>query len=127
MPSIDEDVVETVKAIVLTEKRALHLVALNTFTDVYGTQRRAGEQWLVTNEMADSHLCDVYEQVMGEVPLTTLSSRQYTVIVDPFVDGVQKFGVLQLRKGEVTAHLSNLTPNGSEYLLLARYYRRAFS
>jgi len=105
MPSIDEDVVETVKAIVLTEKRALHLVALNTFTDVYGTQRRAGEQWLVTNEMADSHLCDVYEQVMGEVPLTTLSSRQYTVIVDPFVDGVQKFGVLQLRKGEASFFL----------------------
>jgi len=105
MPSIDEEIVETVQSIVLTEKRALHLVALNTFTDVYGVQRRAGEQWLVTNEMADAHLCDVYEQVMGEVPLTTLSSRQFAVVVDPFIDGIQKFGVLELRQGEVSFFL----------------------
>ena len=49
--------------IVLTEKRAVHMCAYKTFTDVYNMQRKAGEQWLVTSVMTDSHICDVYEQV----------------------------------------------------------------
>jgi major vault protein len=100
MPSIDEEVVDTVVGIVLTEKRAVHMCAYKTFTDVYNVQRKAGEQWLVTSVMTDSHICDVYEQVMGDVSLLTLTSRQYAVILDPFVDSVQKLGAVQLRKGE---------------------------
>jgi major vault protein len=98
MPSIDEEVVDTVVGIVLTEKRAVHMCAYKTFTDVYNVQRKAGEQWLVTSVMTDSHICDVYEQVMGDVSLLTLTSRQYAVILDPFVDSVQKLGAVQLRK-----------------------------
>lgn len=39
---------EVVKPIIITEHRALHLYALNNYTDVYGINRNAGEEWLVT-------------------------------------------------------------------------------
>jgi len=105
MPSIDEEVVEMVQACILTERRALHLCATKTFEDVYGVTRKAGEEWLVTADMADAHLCDVYENILGEVKITTLSSRQYCVVVDPIVDGTQRLGMLQLRKGEMSFFL----------------------
>jgi len=105
MPSIDEEIVQLVRANILTERTALHLNALKTFTDVYGVQRKAGDQWLVTADMAESHLCDVYEEILGEIAVTTLSSRQYSVILDPIVDGVQRLGMMELRKGECSFFL----------------------
>lgn len=105
MPSIEEEVIETVKGIVLTDQQALQLKALKTFTDVYNIERRAGEQWLVTNDMSDAHICDVYEEKMKEVQLITLSSRQYAVIEDPVIDGQPRLGAQQLRKGECSFFL----------------------
>merc|ERR1712093_386472 len=105
MPSIDEDVVEMVQASILTERRALRICATKTFEDVYGVTRKAGEEWLVTSDMADAHLCDVYENILGEVKITTLSSRQYAVVVDPIIEGTQRLGMLQLRKGEMSFFL----------------------
>ena len=44
LPKVDEEYVEDVKALVLTEKVAVHLRALKSFTDVYGKVRKAGEE-----------------------------------------------------------------------------------
>jgi major vault protein len=104
---VEEEVVETVNAFVLTDKKALHLRATKTFTDARGKKRRAGEEWLVTLADAESHLPDVFEKVVGEVPVTVLNSRQYCVIVDP-VDaktGKPQLGKRELRKGEVSFFL----------------------
>jgi len=105
MPSIDEEIVETVQACILTERKALHLQARKTFDDVYGITRKAGEEWLVTADMAEAHLPDVYENIMGTITITTLTSRQYCVILDPVVDNTQRLGMLQLRKGEMSFFL----------------------
>jgi len=107
IPHVDEEVVETVNAFVLTEKKALALRAKQTFTDTFEHVRKAGEEWLVTLQDAESHIPDVSEQVVGEVPVTILSSREYAVILDP-VDpktGKPQLGTRQLRKGEVSFFL----------------------
>jgi major vault protein len=107
IPHVDEEVVETVNAFVLTEKKALALRAKQTFTDVFGKTRKAGEEWLVTLQDAESHIPDVSEQVVGEVPVTILSSREYAVILDPVDDktGKHQLGNRLLRKGETSFFL----------------------
>jgi major vault protein len=85
-----EEIAQTVSAVILTEKKALHLRASRTFHDVYGVERKAGEEWLVTSAHAAKHIPDVYEIVVGEVSITTLNSRQYCVILDPFDQKAKK-------------------------------------
>jgi len=106
LPGVDEEVVGVVQAEVLTDKRALHLRAFKTFKDVFGKKRKAGEEWLVTFNDAETHIPDVYEEVVGKVNITTLSNRQYCVILDPIDDkGVQQFGKRELRRGEISFFL----------------------
>jgi len=105
LPAVEEEVVETVSAYVLTEKKALHLQATNTFTDVFGKLRKAGEEWLITINDAETHIPDVYERVVAEVKLTTLTSRQYCVVLDPWVNGKPQMGKRELRKGELSFFL----------------------
>jgi major vault protein len=101
LPDVHEEVRETISAYVLTEKKALHLSAITTFVDVFKRERKAGEQWLVTLQDAETHIPDVHERVVGEVPITTLNSRQYCVVVDPVDEaGKNQLGKRELRKGE---------------------------
>jgi major vault protein len=103
LPEVDESVVETVRAHVLTDKKALHLKAKKTFVDVFKKTRKAGQEWLVTFGDAETHIPDVYEEVVGEVRITTLNNRQYTVVLDPVDDnGVNRLGQKELRKGELS-------------------------
>lgn len=107
LPGVNEEVVGSIiPAQVLTEKVALHLHATKTFVDVFGKKRKAGEEWLVSIRDADTHIPDVYEQVVQQVQVTTLSSRQFCVIVDPVgADGKNRLGHRELRKGESTFFL----------------------
>ena len=107
LPQIDEEVVEPIKGVVLTDKKALRLRALKDFEDTYKIPRRAGEEWLVTNKLSQLHIKNVYEEIVGEVAATTLSNRQYTVVLDPYdpKTNINRFGARELRKGEVTFFL----------------------
>jgi major vault protein len=105
LPGVDEEILETLNAVVLTDKKALHLRATRTFTDVFGKNRKAGEEWLVTLNDAETHIPDVYEQVVGEVKITSLTNRQYCYVVDPWFDGKPQLGQKELRKGEVSFFL----------------------
>lgn len=49
------------KPIVLTQKTALLLEATQTYKDIYGKERKAGDQWLITSQNTDAHLLDIYE------------------------------------------------------------------
>ena len=101
MPSVHEEVQQLLRAQVVTEKIALHIKALKAFTDIYGIQRRAGDQYLITSEQSDSHILDVHEVLVGQVEMLSLSTRQYCVVLDAVIDGVQKFGTRTLRRGEL--------------------------
>jgi len=105
LPGVDEEVVDTLNATVLTDKKAIHLRATKTFIDVFGKTRKAGEEWLVTMKECETHIPDVYEQVVGEVKVTSLSNRQYCVVLDPWRNGKQMFGQRELRKGEASFFL----------------------
>ena len=101
LPGVYEEVVDLVHAIVLTDKVALHLKALRTFTDAYGKVRKNGEEWLVTSSDAESHIPAVYEEVVNPVNIITLTNRQYCVISNPVgEDGKPQLGKKKLVKGE---------------------------
>jgi len=106
LPDVHEEVLGVVHAHVLTDKKALHLKATTAFTDAFKTKRQAGEEWLVTMAQAPTHIPDVYEKVVGEVSITTLTNRQYCVICDPVRNGVQALGEKELRVGEASFFLN---------------------
>mmetsp|Transcript_22038 Transcript_22038/g.36409 ORF Transcript_22038/g.36409 Transcript_22038/m.36409 type:complete len:848 (-) Transcript_22038:305-2848(-) len=98
IPAVEEEVCGIVKAYVLTDKRALHLRALQSFKDVYGATRKAGQEWLVTVNSADSHIPDVCEELVGQVEVTTLTNRQYCIVQDPIDSNkIPQMGTQQIR------------------------------
>ncbi|UYV63528.1 MVP [Cordylochernes scorpioides] len=102
LPGAYEEIMDIVEAHVLTEKEAIHVKATRTFTDEFGKQRKNGEEWLVTMEDTETYIPSVYVQVVGLVPIVTLSNRQYCVILDPVnaETGKPQLGQKKLVKGE---------------------------
>ena len=107
LPGVYEEVVESVTAIFLTDKVAVHVIANQSFTDeVLGKRRKSGEEYLVTAAESETFIPDVYERVVGTVDITTLTNRQYCVIVNPIgASGKPQLGAKKLVKGEVSFFL----------------------
>lgn len=99
LPSVDEEALCVVHAHVLVPEVALHLRALKTFTDVYGQKHKAGEEWLVTSDISESHICDVFEVEVGTQKLHSLTDRQFCVVEDPYIDEEQRLGACILCTG----------------------------
>eukprot|EP00759_Apiculatamorpha_spiralis_P023249 PhF_6_TR27128/c3_g2_i2/m.39558/K17266/MVP; major vault protein len=122
MPQVEEEVVGTVEAKVLTDKVALRLEATRTATDIYKKVRKAGEQWLVTNKDAATHIPDVFENVVGEVKVTTLNNRQFAVVLNPvdLATGRNRLGEKEIRKGELSffLHPGESLANGIEDIII---------
>lgn len=101
LPGAYEEVVDIVNAYVLTDKKALHMRALRTYKDDFNKTRKNGEEWLITMQDTETHIPNVYEEVVGVVTITTLSNRQYCVILDPCdATGRPQLGQKKLVKGE---------------------------
>jgi len=106
LPSVDEEIISPIEGKVLTDKKALHLRAIADFKDYYGQDRKAGEEWLVTKGMGEVHIKDVYEEIVGEIKLTTLAKNQYCVVLNPVDEkGLPQFGKYELRRGETAFFL----------------------
>lgn len=82
LPGLEEEIVERVGAYILNETIALHLIANQSFTDVYGVERKAGQEWLITYEKTSSHIVDVHETLVAVVEQQTLNSDQFCYISD---------------------------------------------
>ncbi|EPY18881.1 major vault protein [Strigomonas culicis] len=106
LPSVEEDVEGLVQGVVLDKKKALQLRALQTFTDVYGKQRKAGDSWLVTHADAPVHIVDVMEEEVAQPSVVALTAQQYCVVVD-MVDGKgrNRYGYSEIVKGPRTFFL----------------------
>jgi len=102
---VNEILVEVVNAVILTNFKALHLTATKTFTDFYGIMRKAGEEWLVTKEMASTHIYDVYEKLVNEVNPIILNNNEYCYVLNPVEDGANKMGKKKLIKGPMSFFL----------------------
>ncbi|XP_076369364.1 major vault protein-like [Tachypleus tridentatus] len=106
LPGAYEEIVDIVNAYVLTEKEAVHVRATCTFCDELGVERRNGQEWLIKMTDTETYIPGVYEQVVGVVSITTLSKRQYCVILDPLnEDGTPQLGQKKLVKGEISFFL----------------------
>ncbi|CAF3822938.1 unnamed protein product [Rotaria magnacalcarata] len=100
LPLAYETVVLIHKAYALTDKKALHLRALKTFTDDFGKMRLNGEEWLVTHIDAESHILNVYEELIADVDPIILNSREYCIIMDPSINGKSQLGQKKMICGE---------------------------
>ena len=106
LPGVDEEVMQILNAYVLTDRKALHLRARRTYTDAFGVERKAGDEWLVTLTDAETHIPDVYEEVVGEVKITTLGDREWCIVRDPLgADGKPQLGMREVRKGRASFFL----------------------
>ncbi|CAF1003423.1 unnamed protein product [Adineta steineri] len=106
LPLAYEIVINIENAHVLTNKNALHLRALKTFTDDFGQTRNNGDEWLVTIEQTETHILNVYEELITIIDITVLNSRQYCAILDPVsADGKNQLGKKKLIVGEKTFFL----------------------
>lgn len=80
--------------------------ALRTFKDDFGVTRKNGEEWLIKMSDTETHIPAVYEEVVGVVTITTLTNRQYAVILNPVdEEGKPQLGRKKLVKGEVSFFL----------------------
>ena len=102
LPSVEEEIVELQNPIIITWQKALKLKAKQQFVDVYGNERKAGSEWLITVENSSSHVLDIYEEYIHLQDLITLTKNQYCVIVNPFdpVTLKNKYGSKELRIGQ---------------------------
>ena len=136
LPGAYEEVVQRCNATVLTDKTAVHVRALRSITDQMGKARKNGEEYLITLEDMETHIAEVHEEIVGIVHITTLTSRQYCVILNPVGDdGKPQLGHKRLVKGEksfflrpgifITVNIVSL--NHSHFMLFfkARNWRMA--
>ncbi len=98
-----------VNAYVLTEKQALHMRAIRTFTDDFGVIRKNGEEWLIKMTDTETHIPGVYEQVrfifLSHLAWSGLSSCCRPVFVYWVANTYLRLVLLQLCEGR-TALLS---------------------
>eukprot|EP00095_Tigriopus_kingsejongensis_P002569 snap_masked-scaffold274_size229011-processed-gene-1.5 protein:Tk02569 transcript:snap_masked-scaffold274_size229011-processed-gene-1.5-mRNA-1 annotation:"major vault" len=101
LPGAFEEVVERCSATVLTDKTAVHVKAVRSFTDQSGKARKTGEEYIITLEDMESFIPDVYETVVRTVNICTLTKREYCVLLNPIGDdGKPQLGHRRLVKGE---------------------------
>jgi len=106
LPGVEEEIVRTVEAQILTPSRAISVEAVRGFVDVFGTRRAAGQQWLVTAAMTEAYLLGPHEKFIRDVHLTVLGPSQFCVVVDPWRDGRHLLGQRELRRGRTQFFLS---------------------
>jgi len=99
------------------------LRAKSTFVDSRGVKRKAGSEWLVTNEFEDTYIPDVHEEVTTLVNLIILTDNDFCVIKDPVDEtGIPKLGYSKLVKGPCSFFLKpgeSLSGNVSNSIILS--------
>lgn len=100
IPAIDEQVVSIVDGQIINQSTALLLQAKQTYKDIYGKVRKAGEQWLVTSEDSSIHILDVYEQFIEKKYRTILRDDEFCYILNPVDEkGQNQLGKKVLKTG----------------------------
>lgn len=100
IPGIDEEVIEKLNAHIITEQFALQLRAKQGFKDAYGFDRKDAEEWLITSDISSTHILDVHEEFVEEVPIVILNEDEFCYINDPVNEkGVNQLGKRIMRSG----------------------------
>lgn len=87
---IHEKLLAEVPARILPKDKALHIGVKKEFVDhrpwAKGVKRQPGDVYLVDASMTSEFTTEPYETIVKEVGLTTVTSRQFAVILDPCGD-----------------------------------------
>lgn len=106
LPNVNEVIVETLNAYILTDTNALHVRAKSTFVDRNKIERKAGTKWLVTNKETEAYIPDVNEEVERQVDLIVLTNKDFCEILEPVDEnGKPQLGTRELRRGHQTFFL----------------------
>lgn len=105
LPDVNENIEKVVKGVVLDNKKAIHVQAKRDFTDALGQQRRAGEKWLITNDLTQTYIEGVNDQIVSEVKPVTLTSREYCIVENPYLNDKPQWGKTEIIIGEKTFFL----------------------
>eukprot|EP00735_Rhodelphis_limneticus_P000836 TRINITY_DN11364_c0_g1::TRINITY_DN11364_c0_g1_i1::g.26488::m.26488 TRINITY_DN11364_c0_g1::TRINITY_DN11364_c0_g1_i1::g.26488 ORF type:complete len:515 (+),score=85.53,sp/Q5EAJ7/MVP_STRPU/42.55/6e-96,sp/Q5EAJ7/MVP_STRPU/29.52/4e-07,Vault/PF01505.13/3.5,Vault/PF01505.13/9.8e-06,Vault/PF01505.13/3.6e-10,Vault/PF01505.13/7.2e-12,Vault/PF01505.13/10,Vault/PF01505.13/0.00016 TRINITY_DN11364_c0_g1_i1:84-1628(+) len=101
IPGPYEEVLKQVDAEILTPEVALHLRAVRNFVDVFGKERKAGDEWIVTSQDTEAYIPSPAETLVRRLSQVSLSRTQYCVVTDPVGDdGRPQRGLKKLIKGE---------------------------
>lgn len=120
MPHVDEVVLGVERGYILAEKNALLLVANQSFVDIFGKERLAGDQWLVTRADSEIYIPDVYERVQSQVSLVSLTKRQYCIVRNPYDSArhVTQWGAQRVQRGQSLAIIYHHIPL---YTIMCQY------
>ena len=81
LPGPHEEIVGALSAHKLNNKLALHVVALQTFTDRFGKKRKTGEEWLITEKVFSFWHCTydfnslIIRQLFAELATDVIVTR----------------------------------------------------
>ena len=102
IPDVYEECVSLQKPIIISDREALHLTAIKSFTDCYGNPHRAGDEWIITPQQSTWHVLDIYEKKVKTVQMTILTKEDYAVVLNPVDEttGKNQKGSKKLYLGE---------------------------
>lgn len=71
------------QAYIIDCMRALQVRALQNFTDVYKKERKAGEEYLITEDISPYHILDVNEMFVKTTDITVLNKNEFCLLQNP--------------------------------------------
>jgi len=86
LPNVSEEILRKSEAHILDDEKSLILTANKNFVDVYGKERKAGEEWIITNQISHSHILDVHEQLVLTRERVILKEDEYCFLEDPWCE-----------------------------------------
>merc|ERR1711879_352254 len=99
VPGPYEKVEVVQNALILSEKIAYRLRASQDHIDIFETERKQGDEWLVTNENCSTYQLDVYEEIVSTENVIVLTNREFAVIENPMKDGKPDLGAQKIVRG----------------------------
>ncbi len=84
LQDVEEEVERVDDAQILDDQTSLLLRADFDFKDFYGNERKAGEEWLITSEISNSHIVDIFEELINIQSKIVLKNDEYCIICNPF-------------------------------------------
>jgi major vault protein len=108
LPDVSEDILDNTTSYILDDEKSLYLMADRNFVDVYGNKRKAGEEWIITNQISNSHIIDVHEVLVECRNRIILKEDEYCVLLDPWCEKTKTnlLGEMKLIKGVASFFLN---------------------
>jgi major vault protein len=101
LQDVQEEVEKELDAHVLDDETSLLLRANFDFVDFYGEKRKAGQEWLISNAISNTHIIDEFETLVKIQKKIILVNDEYCIICNPYDQKAKSnlMGTMMLVKG----------------------------